>query len=101
MKIKTGDTVLVTKGKNRTRTGKVARTLPRAAEVVIEGLNLHKRHQRPRRAGEKGKVITVAHPLPAANVKLICPACKQPTRVGYHLEGQTKQRVCKKCKAII
>lgn len=101
MKIKTGDTVLVTKGKDRARTGKVTRVLPSENKVVIEGVNLRKKHQKPRRTGEKGSIISITHPLPAANVKLLCPNCKEPTRVGYRLEGQTKQRVCKKCKAII
>lgn len=100
MKIKTGDTVLVTKGKDRGRTGKVARALPSGQKVVVEGINLRKKHQRPRRGGEKGKIITIAHPLPAANVKIICPSCKKAVRVGYALSGSVKQRVCKKCRAL-
>lgn len=103
MKIKTGDTVLVTKGKDRGRTGKVSRVLAQEFKVVVEGMNLRKKHQRPRRAGEKGKTITIAHPLAAANVKLLCPSCKKPVRVGYAVNAQArqKQRICKKCKAIL
>lgn len=101
MKIKTNDTVLITKGKDRGRTGKVSRALPRFYKVIVEGANLRKRHQRPRRGGEKGKVITLAHPLPVANVKLICSACKKPARVGYRLDGENKQRICKRCEAAL
>jgi large subunit ribosomal protein L24 len=101
MKIKTNDTVLIVKGKDRGRTGKVSRALPRFLKVIVEGVNLRKRHQRPRRGGEKGKVVTLAHPLFVANVKLICSSCKKPARVGYVIEGSEKRRICKKCKAII
>lgn len=101
MKIKANDTVLITKGKDRGRTGKVSRALPRLHTVIVEGANLRKRHQRPRRGGEKGKVITISHPLPVANVKLICSSCKKPARVGYRFDGENKQRICKKCEAVI
>ncbi|MDP3794323.1 MAG: 50S ribosomal protein L24 [bacterium] len=101
MKLKTGDNVLVISGKDRGRTGKIGRVLSLGNKIVIEGINLKKKHQRPRRGGEKGKVITIAHPFPVSNVKLICPSCKQAARVGFSLQSGAKQRVCKKCGATI
>jgi large subunit ribosomal protein L24 len=101
MKIKKGDQVLIIKGKDRGRVGKVIKALPKENRVVIEGLNLVKKHIKPRRQGEKGKIIEVPRPIFVNNVKLICPHCSKPTRVGYKFEGQEKYRYCKKCQKLI
>jgi len=101
MKIKKGDTVLITKGKDRGRVGKIIKALPREKKVVVEGLNLVKKHIKPRREGEKGKIIEIPRPISISNVKLICPSCNKPTRVGYQIEKEEKYRYCKKCKALI
>jgi large subunit ribosomal protein L24 len=98
MKIKKGDTVKILKGKDRGKSGKVIRVFPAMNKVLVEGLNLYKKHVRPKRQGEKGEVVEIAKPLAAANVALLCPHCKQATRVGYKLEGIKKFRYCKKCK---
>ena len=98
MKIKKGDQVLITKGKDRGKVGKVIKALPKENRVVIEGLNLVKKHIKPRREGEKGKIIEVPRPISVSNVKLICPSCNKATRVGYKFEGQEKFRYCKKCQ---
>lgn len=100
MKIKTGDTVLIIKGKDRTKKGKVIEVLPKKNRVVIEGINIVKKHVRARRSGEKGQRVEVPRPLSISNVKLICSKCKKPTRVGYKAvdKGREKKiRVCKKC----
>jgi large subunit ribosomal protein L24 len=101
MKIKKGDQVLVIKGKDRGRAGKIIKALPKENRVVIEGLNLAKKHIKPRRQGEKGKIIEIPRPISASNVKLICPHCSKPTRIGYKFEGQEKYRYCKKCQQLI
>jgi len=101
MKIKKGDQVLIIKGKDRGRVGKVIKALPKEGRVVIEGLNLVKKHIKPRRGGEKGKIIEIPRPIYVSNVKLICPHCSKPTRVGYRFEGQEKKRFCKKCQKLI
>lgn len=98
MKIKKGDTVLIIRGKDQGKTGKVIKALPKENCIVIEGLNLVKKHIKPKRRGEKGKIIEVPRPIYVSNVKLICPNCHQPTRVGYKLEGDQKYRYCKKCQ---
>lgn len=101
MKIKKGDNVLIIKGKDRGKTGKVIKALPKENKVVIEGLNLVKKHIKPRRQGEKGKIVEIPRPIYVSNVKLICPNCNKPTRVGYKFEGEEKYRYCKKCQQLI
>jgi len=101
MKIKKGDQVLIIKGKDRGKVGKVIKALPKENRVVIEGLNLIKKHIKRRREGEKGKIIEVPRPISVANVKLICSKCGKATKVGYKFEGQEKYRYCKKCQKLI
>ncbi|MEX0870109.1 MAG: 50S ribosomal protein L24 [Candidatus Spechtbacterales bacterium] len=97
MKIKTGDKVLVTKGKSRGKAGKVTATFPRDKRVIVDGANLQKKHVRPRKQDEKGQVVEMAAPVQVSNVKLICPNCEKPSRIGYKIEGDKKYRVCKNC----
>lgn len=97
MNIKKGDTVLIKKGKDKGKSGKVVKVLPRDDKVVVEALNLIKKIQKAKKAGEKGQMISVPRPVFRANVMLICPNCKQPTRIGYFKEKDSKYRICKKC----
>lgn len=106
MKLKTGDNVKVTTGKDRGKTGKITQVFPALRRVVVEGLNLRKRHLRPTRRGERGQLIEFAAPLAVANVMPLCPKCGAPTRLGVkRVEEPTgrakKLRVCKKCKQTI
>lgn len=100
MKIKKGDTVLIIKGKDRGKSGVVIKALPKKNKVIVEGLNLVKKHLKPKRAGEKGQIVSIPAPLDVAKVKLICPKCKKPTRVGYEFQNDKKFRKCKKCHNI-
>lgn len=97
MKIKKGDQVLIISGKDRTRKGKVIQALPREQKIVVEGMNIRKKHIRPKREGEKGQVVEVPAPMSVSNVKFICPKCGRPVRLGSKMEGAKKYRVCKKC----
>lgn len=101
MKIKKGDNVLIIKGKDRGKIGKIIKVLPKENKVIIEGLNLVKKHIKPRRQGEKGKIVEIPRPISVSNVKLICQNCNKPTRVGYKFEGEIKYRYCKKCQQVI
>jgi len=101
MKIKKGDNVLITAGKDKGRTGKIIKALPRSLKVLVEGINLKKKHVRPKREGEKGQVVEIPAAMDISNVKLICPKCGKATRVGYAIEKDVKNRICKKCKQII
>ena len=97
MKIKTGDNVLVIAGKDHGKKGKVIRTLPREAKVVVEGVNIRKKNVRAKKAGQKGQVVEIPSAFSVSNVKILCVKCGKATRVGYKIDGKTKSRVCKKC----
>lgn len=97
MKLKKGDNVFITSGKDHGRKGKVVEVLPKKGKVVVEGMNLQKRHRRPRRQGQKGEVVEIAAPVDASNAKFICPKCAKSVRLGYRISGESKYRVCKKC----
>jgi len=97
MKIKKGDTVLIISGKDKGKKAKVLEAFPRQNKIVVEGVNIAKRHRRPRREKEKGQIVEVAAPIDASNVKLVCPKCSQPSRIGYRLTEKGKYRICKKC----
>jgi len=98
MKIKKDDTVLIISGKDRGRKGKVLEVFPFKEKVSVEGMNLVKKHRRPRNEREKGQVVELPRPISVSNVKLICPKCSKATRVGRKVVDRKKYRVCKKCK---
>jgi len=97
MKVKKGDTVLITAGKDKGRTGKILRSLPKDRGILVEGINLKKKHVRPKKEGEKGQVVELPAFLDVSNVKIICPKCGKAVRVGYKVDNKIKKRVCKKC----
>jgi len=97
MKIKKGDQVLIISGKDRGRKGKVLEVLSKENRVVVEGINIKKKHVRPKRSGEKGQIVQLPGPIHASNVKLICKNCGKPTRLGFKIEAGKKIRICKKC----
>lgn len=101
MKIKKNDQVLIIAGKDKGKKGKVLRVFSASEKIIVENINLVKKHHRPKRQGEKGQVIEIPKPLHVSNVKLICPKCGAPTRIGYKVAEAGKFRVCKKCKTEI
>ncbi len=105
MKIRKNDQVLIISGKDKGRRGKVIKVLPKERKIVVEGINLRKKHIKPKRSGEKGQIIEVPVSLDISNAKFICQKCKKATRLGYKIEGlpagrqgKNKYRICKKCK---
>lgn len=101
MNIRKGDKVMIMKGKDRSKSGKVVSVDPRAGTVVVEGQNLFKKSLRPKKQNEKGQIISVPRPVKLANVQFICPSCGKPARTGIKVKGEKKERFCKKCNAII
>ncbi len=97
MKIKKGDKVKIISGKDSGKEGKVLRVLRDVNKVVVDGLNIVKKHIRPRKDGEKGERVEVPAPLDVSNVMLVCPHCSKTTRVGYIIKDGVKSRACKKC----
>jgi large subunit ribosomal protein L24 len=98
LKIKKGDVVKVIAGKDKGKEGKVISALPARNRVIVEKVNIHKKAMRPTQQNPQGGISSIEAPLHVSNVKLVCPSCKQPTRVGYNVkEDGTKVRACKKC----
>jgi len=100
MKLKKGDRVQVLQGKDRGQTGTITRVLPKENRVIVDGVNVAKRHQRATRATMQGGIIDKDMPLPASAVAILCPQ-DGVTRIGYRFEdtgtGPRKIRVCRKC----
>jgi large subunit ribosomal protein L24 len=100
MKIKKGDRVRVLTGKDRGKEGEVMRAFPREDRVIVDGVNVVKKHQRARSAVMQAGIIDKDMPIPVDNVAVICPTCG-PTRIGYRYEetgaDRRKVRVCRKC----
>src|ERR671918_604936 len=96
MKLKKGDRVRVLAGKDFGKEGEVTRVLGDENRVIVEGINIAKKHQRATRATMQGGIIDKDMPIPAANVALLCPK-DGPTRVGYRFDADgTKVRICRK-----
>lgn len=97
-KVRREDTVLVVKGKDRGRTGAVRKVIPNDSEVIVTGINVVKRHMKPRGPQKPGGIIEREAPISWANVAVVCPACDNPARIGFRIgpDGR-KVRYCKRC----
>ena len=102
MHVKTNDTIIVLAGKDKGKQGKVMGTDPKAGKVLVEGINVAKRHKKPRKQGEPGGIISKETPIYASKVMRICPKCSEQTRPAQRLDKKgNKVRICKKCDAEI
>ena len=102
MKLRKGDRVRVIAGKDLGREGVIMRVLPAKDRVIVEGVNVAKKHQRPQRATMQAGIIDKDMPLHASNVALVCGSCGGPTRIGYRFDANgNKVRVCAKCRGDI
>lgn len=101
MKVKKNDTVLVLTGKDAGKTAKVLVALPKDNKVVVDGINVQKKHKKARSAQEVSSIVNQSGPIDASNVLVVCPVCNKATRVAYKMEGDKKVRICKKCGAVL
>ena len=107
MNIHKGDTVLITTGKDKGKRGTVSRAMPQVNKIIVEGLNIAKKHVKPQGQTHQGGIIEEAMPLHVSNAMLICTECGEPTRVGHdrrpigHDQRVRVVRVCKKCHKVI
>ncbi len=103
MKVKKNDTVKVITGKDAGKTGKVLVALPKEGKVVVEGVNIQKKHKKARNAQDVAKIVEQNGAIEVSNVMVVCPKCGKTTRVGYKVEGDKKVRVCKHsgCNAVL
>ena len=99
MKVKKGDTVLVTAGKDSGKVAKILKSFPKESKILVEGVNLKAKHIKPKRQGEQGQVVRIPAPFNVSNVKFLCPKCGKAVRLGYKIVGEKRFRVCKKCKS--
>ncbi len=99
MEIKKGDTVKIISGKDKGKSGKVVRSFPSKNLILVEGINVHKKHSKPKKQGQKGQIIEMPGAIKNSNVQVICQSCKKAVRIGQKIEGEKKFRVCKKCGA--
>ena len=99
-KFKVNDTIQVMSGKDKDRSGKVLIVNPKEHTVLVENINLYKKHIKAK-GNEPGQVLSLPRALPTANVALVCPSCGKPTRVGFDASVKPKVRVCHLCRQII
>ena len=97
MNIKIKDTVKIISGKDKGKTGKVTHVFPDKNRIVVEGVNINKKHTKPKMQGQKGQVIQMPMPIAVSNAMILCSSCNKPTRIGKKLIGSKRVRVCKKC----
>lgn len=98
--IKKGDLVVVMTGKDKGKKGKTIRTLPANSRVIVEGVNMVKRHTRPTQKRPQGGVISKEASIHISNVQIVCPSCGQPARIGRHKSAEGKgTRICRRCGA--
>jgi large subunit ribosomal protein L24 len=101
--IRKNDNVMVVAGRDRGKKGRVLRVLPEKNRVIVEGVNVIKRHTRPNPQRQiKGGIVEREASLHASNVQLVCPECGAPTRIGRQILGDgRKVRICRKCKGVV
>ena len=100
--VKKDDTVLILSGDDKGKQGKVLAVSPKEGKVIVEGLNMIKKHVKPRQAGEQGGIIEAESAIYACKVQVVCPACKKATRIGHKTvtndAGKSRSvRICKEC----
>ena len=97
LNVKKGDTVRIITGKDRGKEGKIRRAIPETERVVVEKLNMMKKAMRPTQQNPQGGISSIEAPIHVSNVMLVCPNCKETTRVAHRIDDGKKVRVCKKC----
>ena len=101
MNIRKDDKVVVISGKDKGKMGKVLVSNPKAGKVIVEGVSVATKHQKPRKQGEEGGIIKVSTPIYVSKLALYCPKCKKGVRVKMVLDGDKKVRACTKCGTVI
>ncbi len=99
MKIRKGDKIKIMAGKDKGKDGVIDRVYPKQNKILIQGINLIKRHIKKNQELPEGGIVDIPKPVQVSSVMLICPKCSKTTRVGFELDKNKKVRSCKKCKA--
>ncbi len=101
MKLRKGDEVIITAGKDRGKKGKIEKILVKKNSALLVGLNIYKRHLKKRDEKNPGGIIEISRPLPIANLSFVCKKCGKNTKIGYSVKNEEKLRVCRSCGVII
>lgn len=101
MRIKKGDKVQVLAGNDKGKTGEVLEVMPKEEKIIVKGINIRKKHVKPRKQGEEGGIIPTECAIDSSKVNVVCPKCGKVTRIEYKIEKDKKVRICKKCGAVI
>ena len=101
MKIRKGDTVQILSGNDKGKTGEVIETIPKTSRIIVKGINIRKKHIKPKKQGEEGGIVPVECSIHSSKANVVCPKCGKATRIAMKVEDGKKVRVCKKCGAII
>jgi large subunit ribosomal protein L24 len=96
-RVRRDDLVLIIAGKDRGKQGQVRQVFPRENRLVVQGVNMIKRHMRPRAMGTQAGIVEKEGPIHVSNVMLICKTCNKPTRVSFRDRPDGKARVCRRC----
>lgn len=97
MKVKKGDIIKLISGNDKGKQGKVLAVFPKEGLVVVEGVNMKKKHVRPKQQGKKGELVRIPAAFQASRAMLVCSKCGKPTRVGFRIIENKKYRICKRC----
>jgi large subunit ribosomal protein L24 len=101
MKIKKGDQIIVTTGRDKGKKGKVEKVFPKELTVLVPGTNMVKKHEKKRDEQHPGGIIEVVKPIDLGKIAVICPKCGKQTRLGYRIVKGAKERICRKCEQVI
>ena len=101
MYFKKGDKIKMMSGADRGKAGTIRAAFPKEGRIVADGINMKKKHVRPRKQGQKGELVQIPMPFPASRAALVCGKCGKPTRAGMRLEDGKKYRACKKCGSTV
>lgn len=101
MKIKKGDQVIVTVGKDKGKKGKVEKVFPKVSAVLVPAVNIVKKHEKKRDEKHPGGIIEVVKPISLGKIAVLCPKCGKQTRLGYRIVKNLKERICRKCEQVI
>ena len=99
MRIKKGDNVQVLSGNDKGKTGEVLEVIPKSGKIIVKGVNIRKKHIKPRKQGEEGGIIPLECAIYSDKVNVVCPKCNKPTKIKYEMDKDKKVRICKKCGA--
>lgn len=99
--VKSGDQIEVIAGEDKGKRGKILEVLPKAGRVIVDGVNIQKKHTRPTQTNPQGGVVEAPGPIDASNVALVCPSCSKATRVNRERTAKEVGRKCKRCGKMV